>query len=100
MERVTGKKPEGCAAGGFIHLINSGATTLDATGAMSDANGEPIMKSPWEMNEADVEACTKFFKSIIMAKEYFPQIGKIPFEGKDSKNPLAFHYYDADKVVT
>ena len=34
-----------------------------------------------------------------MAKEYFPQIGKIPFEGKDSKNPLAFHYYDADKVV-
>ena len=38
-------------------------------------------------------------KSTIMAKEYFPQIGKIPFEGKDSKNPLAFHYYDADKVV-
>lgn len=34
-----------------------------------------------------------------MAKEYFPQIGKIPFEGKNSKNPLAFHYYDADKVV-
>jgi xylose isomerase len=34
-----------------------------------------------------------------MAKEYFPQIGKIPFEGKDSKNQLAFHYYDADKVV-
>ncbi|MBO5615228.1 MAG: xylose isomerase [Prevotella sp.] len=35
----------------------------------------------------------------MMAKEYFPQIGKIPFEGKDSKNPLAFHYYDAEKVV-
>ena len=34
-----------------------------------------------------------------MSKEYFPQIGKIPFEGKDSKNPLAFHYYDAEKVV-
>ena len=34
-----------------------------------------------------------------MAKEYFPQIGKIPFERKDSKNPLAFHYYDANKVV-
>ena len=34
-----------------------------------------------------------------MAKEYFPQIGKIPFEGKDSRNPLAFHYYDADKVI-
>lgn len=32
-------------------------------------------------------------------KEYFPQIGKIKFEGKDSKNPMAYHYYDADKVV-
>lgn len=34
-----------------------------------------------------------------MAKEYFPQIGKIPFEGTVSKNPMAFHYYDENKVV-
>ena len=26
-------------------------------------------------------------------KEFFPEIGKIKFEGKDSKNPMAFHYY-------
>ena len=32
-------------------------------------------------------------------KEYFPQIGKIPFEGKESKNPLAFHYYEPEKIV-
>lgn len=32
-------------------------------------------------------------------KEYFPQIGKIRFEGKESRNPLAFRYYDAEKVV-
>jgi len=32
-------------------------------------------------------------------KEYFPGIGKIKFEGKESKNPLAFRYYDAEKVV-
>lgn len=32
-------------------------------------------------------------------KEYFPQIGKIKFEGKESKNPMAFRYYDAEKVV-
>ena len=32
-------------------------------------------------------------------KEYFPGIGKIQFEGKDSKNPMAFHYYDAEKVI-
>ncbi len=32
-------------------------------------------------------------------KEYFPAIGKIPFEGPESKNPLAFHYYEPDRVV-
>ena len=32
-------------------------------------------------------------------KEFFPGIGKIPFEGKDSRNPMAFRYYDTEKVV-
>ncbi|MDE5987801.1 MAG: xylose isomerase [Duncaniella sp.] len=32
-------------------------------------------------------------------KEYFPGIGKIKFEGKDSKNPMAYRYYDAEKVI-
>ena len=32
-------------------------------------------------------------------KEYFPSIGKIPFEGPESMNPLAFHYYEPDRVV-
>ena len=32
-------------------------------------------------------------------KEFFPGIGKIQFEGKESKNPMAFRYYDAEKVV-
>ena len=34
-----------------------------------------------------------------MAKEYFPQIGKIPFEGTESKNPMAFHYYEPERIV-
>ena len=34
-----------------------------------------------------------------MAKEYFPEIGKIQYEGPESKNPMAFHYYDAERVV-
>ena len=34
-----------------------------------------------------------------MTKQYYPQIGKIPFEGSESKNPMAFHYYDADRIV-
>ena len=59
VKRVTGKEPEGAASGGFIHLINSGATTLDATGAMSDSNGGPTMKCHWDMDEGDVEACLK-----------------------------------------
>ncbi|MCI6234158.1 MAG: xylose isomerase [Prevotella sp.] len=35
----------------------------------------------------------------MMAKEYFPQIGKIPFEGTESKNPMAFHYYEPERIV-
>lgn len=36
---------------------------------------------------------------VLGAKEYFPGIGKIPFEGKGSDNPLAFKYYNEDQVV-
>ena len=32
-------------------------------------------------------------------KEYFPGIGKVKFEGRDSDNPLAFKFYDENKVV-
>lgn len=33
------------------------------------------------------------------AKAYFPSVGQIKFEGKESKNPMAFRYYDPEKVV-
>ena len=36
---------------------------------------------------------------VLGAKEYFPGIGKIPFEGRESDNPLAFKFYDENKVV-
>ena len=71
VKRVTGKAPDGCAANGFIHLINSGATTLDATGAMSDAKGEPIMKPHWEMTDADAEACLKATSWMPADRDYF-----------------------------
>ncbi len=32
-------------------------------------------------------------------KEYFPEIGKIEFAGPESKNPLAFKYYQENQVV-
>lgn len=38
-------------------------------------------------------------KVVTGQKEYFPGIGKIQYEGKDSKNPLAFKWYDENKVV-
>jgi L-fucose/D-arabinose isomerase len=53
--RVTGWKPEGLAAHGFIHLINSGSTTLDAAGEMTDAAGNPAIKPYWEITPEDVE---------------------------------------------
>jgi xylose isomerase len=36
---------------------------------------------------------------LIGSKEFFPGIGKIKFEGKESRNPLAFRYYDENKMV-
>ncbi|MCI9054202.1 MAG: xylose isomerase [Muribaculaceae bacterium] len=32
-------------------------------------------------------------------KEYFPTVGKIKYEGPASYNPMAYRYYDADRVV-
>lgn len=71
VKRVTGKAPEGRAAGGFIHLINSGATTLDATGAMSDAEGKAVMKCPWDMTDEDVKACLKATSWMPADRDYF-----------------------------
>ncbi len=59
LQRVTGWTPEGKAAGGFIHLINSGAACLDATGAAKDEEGNSVMKRWWEMTEEDIKACLK-----------------------------------------
>ncbi len=57
VERVTGWKPEGTAAQGFMHLINSGATALDGTGAAKNKKGEGCMKPFWEMTKKDIKAC-------------------------------------------
>ncbi len=55
VRRVTGRELTGRAAGGIIHLINSGATTLDATGRQSDAEGNPVMKPFWEITDEEVQ---------------------------------------------
>ena len=71
VKRVTGKDLEGLSAQGFIHLINSGATTLDATGAMKDAEGKPTMKEHWNMTQKDVEACMKATTWAPAHRDYF-----------------------------
>ena len=59
VKRVTGYDLEGKAkeADGFIHLINSGASCVDASGECKDENGEAIMKKWWEMTDKDIDAC-------------------------------------------
>ncbi len=59
VKNATGYELEGVAkeAGGFLHLINSGAACLDASGAVKDENGNGVMKPFWEMTQEDQEAC-------------------------------------------
>ena len=56
IERVTGYRPEGKAAGGLIDLRNSGATTLDGTLAAKDADVNNCIKPWWELGDDDIQA--------------------------------------------
>ncbi len=71
VKRVTGKELTGRAAGGIIHLINSGATTLDATGEMTDAEGNHVMKQVGDVTEDDVKACLKATTWYPADRDYF-----------------------------
>jgi L-fucose isomerase len=55
--RVTGKQLTGKAANGVIHLINSGAASLDGSGQQSDKEGNPVMKPFWGITEEEAQAC-------------------------------------------
>ena len=59
VKKASGYDIEGVAkeAGGFIHLINSGAACLDGCGEVKDENGNGVIKPFWEMTEADQKAC-------------------------------------------
>jgi L-fucose isomerase len=56
VERVSGWRPAGPAAGGFIHLINSGAACLDGTGRQR-RDGQPAMKPFWEISPREAADC-------------------------------------------
>ncbi|APW59821.1 L-fucose isomerase [Paludisphaera borealis] len=70
VKRVTGHTLSGLAAGGIIHLINSGAATLDGTGEQS-RDGMPAMKPFWEISEAEAERCLDATTWPAAISEYF-----------------------------
>jgi L-fucose isomerase len=70
VKRVTGKELSGKAANGIIHLINSGAATLDGTGQQT-RNGEPAMKPFWEITPEEVGRCLDATKWCPASLGYF-----------------------------
>jgi L-fucose isomerase len=56
VKRVTGHALKGEAAGGFIHLINSGSSALDGSGQQT-LNGKPAMKPWWDITADEVQKC-------------------------------------------
>ncbi len=59
VKKATGYDLEGVAkeSGGFIHLINSGASAIDFCGEVKDENGNGTIKPFWEMTENDQKVC-------------------------------------------
>ncbi len=70
VERVTGYKLEGRAAGGILHLINSGSAALDGTGEQTK-NGAPAIKPYWEISAEEVERMLKATQWRPASVEYF-----------------------------
>ncbi|CEP95580.1 L-fucose isomerase [[Clostridium] sordellii] len=61
VKKATGYELEGVAkeSDGFIHLINSGASCLDACGQAKDENGNGVMKAWYDITQQDQDAILK-----------------------------------------
>ena len=70
VKRVTGHTLDGDSANGLIHLINSGAATLDGTGEQM-LDGKPAMKPFWQITDAEAEACLAATSWPSAVYEYF-----------------------------
>lgn len=70
VKRVTGQELTGIAENGIIHLLNSGAATLDAT-AQQRLNGKPAMKPFWDITEEEVLSCLENTKWSPAINDYF-----------------------------
>lgn len=70
VKRVTGYELTGKAAGGILHLINSGPAALDGTGQQK-RDGQPVMKPWWEITPEDANACLQATTWHAGMTEYF-----------------------------
>jgi L-fucose isomerase len=70
VKRVTGEPLTGPAAGGIIHLINSGAASLDGSGQCA-IDGKPAMKPFWEISPEEADACLDATVWVPANREYF-----------------------------
>ena len=70
VKKATGYELTGVAAGGLIHLINSGAAALDGCGRQT-IEGKPAMKPFWEVTQAEADACLKATRWDPAVLEYF-----------------------------
>ena len=70
VQRVTGYTPTDRAAGGFLHLINSGPAALDGTG-QQELGGQPAMKPFWEVTAEEADKCLKATTWHAGVLEYF-----------------------------
>jgi L-fucose/D-arabinose isomerase len=74
VKRVTGFALPGVAASGILHLINSGAATLDATGCLrqhGQKDGQPELKPWWEISPEEAEACLAATRWCPAIRDYF-----------------------------
>lgn len=70
VKRVTGYKLEKIVKSGFIHLINSGAAALDATG-WQEINGKPVIKPWWEISTEEQQKCLQEINWYPSTTSYF-----------------------------
>ena len=71
VKRVTGYQLSGKASKGLIHMVNSGAASLDGSGEMEDEDGNPVMKPFWEISEVEAKKCLDATKWRPGTTEYF-----------------------------
>jgi len=70
VKRISGYTLRDPAEGGMIHLINSGAASLDGTGRMTQ-RGKPVLKPWWQIKPEEADACLKAITWNPAVLEYF-----------------------------